>query len=357
MLIFRFMYFPQIDSFRFIAVFLVLVSHWMHDVAYVNALYLGPMGVEFFFAISGFLISLQLYDYYEKVNANRVSAARTLKTFFARRVLRIFPLYYFVLFILTALGIGTMREAFWWNVTYLSNFYFISTAQWAPAFSHFWSLSVEEHFYLAWPLLLIFVHRRWWPVLFLSLILCSVGFRYYYFNRSPGYFFYTFCHTIACLGMFMMGAIVAYCYKYQRAFFDRLFKPGLARYLMPVLFLALIAFWMLYPDPEAFNAIYRRFFLGFFYAYLIGVLVFGVRGIFGKLYDHSLLIRLGKLSYGIYLVHNFVPILLQDLLSEYELRLWILFIIYFILTVGVSYLLYLFVEQPIRRWNRYFTLD
>jgi peptidoglycan/LPS O-acetylase OafA/YrhL len=350
------MYFSQIDSFRFIAVFLVLVSHWMHDVAYVNALYLGPMGVEFFFAISGFLISLQLYDYYEKVRTNSVRRSHALKTFFARRVLRIFPLYYFVLFLLTAFDVGTLRQAFWWNVSYLSNFYFIKTEQWAPTFSHFWSLSVEEHFYLVWPLLLLFIPRRWWPGLFVTLIIVAVGFRYYYFYTTPGYFFYTYCHTIACLGLFMMGAILAYLYKYQRQRFDYFFGPGWLRYIMPILFVALVVYWILHPDPEAFNAIYRRSFLSVFYAYLIGTLVVGVRGVFGWVYNNSMLISLGKLSYGIYLIHNFIPVLLIDL-RDYGLRLWMLFIIYFIVTIILSYLLHRFVEQPMRRWNRYFTLE
>ena len=77
-----------------------------------------------------------------------------------RRFLRIFPLYYAVLFASFVIDLEPVRETIAWHVSYLSNFYFVKTQSWGGPISHFWSLDVEEQFYLFWPLVLLFVPSR-----------------------------------------------------------------------------------------------------------------------------------------------------------------------------------------------------
>jgi len=86
-------YFPQIDSFRFFAAFCVLTAHWLHHIPWVNHLKLGFIGVDFFFVISGFLISLKLYELREKVEEKKLSFGTVIKQFMVRRAFRIFPIY------------------------------------------------------------------------------------------------------------------------------------------------------------------------------------------------------------------------------------------------------------------------
>ena len=195
------MYFKQIDSFRFFAVLLVLISHWLHEVPYVEILRFGAFGVEFFFVLSGFLISLQLYRYKDLIDQKKEKIGNALYVFYIRRIIRILPLYYFVVLIATLLHKGEIRDAFLWNLSCVSNFYFIKIKYWTSTFSHFWSLSVEEHFYLFWPLLVFIFKRRFLPIAFVLIICWAVLFRYNSFTHTIEYF-RVYAHTISCLDLF-----------------------------------------------------------------------------------------------------------------------------------------------------------
>ena len=181
------MYFKQLDSLRFFAVLLVLFSHWLSGFPIVEKLRLGAIGVEIFFVISGFLISLQLYQYKNFIEARQTTFSKAIFVFYIRRVLRIFPLYYFILILATSINSGEIRTAAVWNFGYASNFYFIKVQHWTSTFSHFWSLSVEEHFYLAWPFLILLAGRSLLPYLFLVLCSLSVYFRYTSLVNNPNF--------------------------------------------------------------------------------------------------------------------------------------------------------------------------
>lgn len=118
-------WYPAIDGLRAIAVFLVLTEHW----AFFLVRDLPPLvrpgrfGVQLFFVISGFLITQiilkSVHDGQREPGAN----LRFLRSFYARRFLRIFPLYYAVLFIAVLLGVQEIRDRAAWHFTYTSNVY------------------------------------------------------------------------------------------------------------------------------------------------------------------------------------------------------------------------------------------
>lgn len=127
----------------------------------------GWVGVDLFFVLSGFLITGILLDTKDR------SAGNYLRGFYARRVLRIFPLYYGFLALLFLLlpalqqVIGeatadTLRSEQVWLWTYSVNILAAIRGDWqaTPLVGHFWSLSVEEHFYLVWPLLVYWTGPR-----------------------------------------------------------------------------------------------------------------------------------------------------------------------------------------------------
>ncbi len=118
-------YYKQIDTLRFFAALGVLVAHWLHFIPWIDRLKLGFIGVDLFFVISGFLISHQLLKLKDKTQHSKTSLVKALFSFLTRRSLRIFPLYYFVLILATIFNQGEIREAFVFNFTYTSNFYFI----------------------------------------------------------------------------------------------------------------------------------------------------------------------------------------------------------------------------------------
>jgi peptidoglycan/LPS O-acetylase OafA/YrhL len=160
---------PGLDGIRGMAILLVMAIHFLGDATpetamqrvVVKAASYGLLGVDLFFVLSGFLITGLLVDAKGK--------AHYFRNFYARRTLRIFPLYYLVLALLfVALprlwpltpALEQARSHQTWLWTYTANFYIASRASWALTYvSHFWSLAIEEHFYLFWPLI-VFLFRR-----------------------------------------------------------------------------------------------------------------------------------------------------------------------------------------------------
>ena len=171
-----------LDGLRGVAILLVLVDHLaralapgLNGPAAARLARCGWVGVDLFFVLSGFLITGILFDTRQ--------APGYFRNFYARRVLRIFPLYYGVVFATLVLipwlfahpGLGhllphggarlarsfeALRPHQLWLWLYGSNFtQSFRSIQW-QMLGHFWSLGVEEHFYLAWPLVVYFVAKR-----------------------------------------------------------------------------------------------------------------------------------------------------------------------------------------------------
>jgi peptidoglycan/LPS O-acetylase OafA/YrhL len=157
-----------LDGLRGLAILMVLMHHFVPYRAangavgkLVNGVMgLGWTGVDLFFVLSGFLITGILYD--------AKGTDRYFCTFYARRAIRIFPLYYafvfLAVFVLPELGLfpGSTAPASswpWW--VYLSNFRYAFDPHASQGWlQHFWSLAIEEHFYLAWPAVIFLCNRR-----------------------------------------------------------------------------------------------------------------------------------------------------------------------------------------------------
>jgi peptidoglycan/LPS O-acetylase OafA/YrhL len=160
---------PGLDGVRGLAILLVMAVHFVGDatartwgerLAAKLGNY-GVLGVDLFFVLSGFLITGLLLD--------SKGGPGYFRNFYARRTLRIFPLYYTVLALLflvlplvTALPapLEDARRHQGWLWSYTANFFIAAKGSWALTYvSHFWSLAIEEHFYLLWPLV-VFTFRR-----------------------------------------------------------------------------------------------------------------------------------------------------------------------------------------------------
>ncbi len=164
-----------INGVRGLAILLVFCVHLVSigylsvlDAAshfYIKLLWLGWTGVDLFFVLSGFLITGILVDTQASPNYFR--------SFYMRRILRIFPLYYLVV-LLGGLGFLLFRHTSSWHhfpdphtlvylLVYVQNFYGMP-----PSFGHFWSLALEEQFYLLWPLVVYLVRSR-------RALACTIG--------------------------------------------------------------------------------------------------------------------------------------------------------------------------------------
>ncbi len=169
-------HFPSLDGLRGLSIIAVV---WHHAAAKAypefHLAQRGEYGVALFFSISGFLITTLLIR--EKVQHGDIS----LRAFYARRALRIFPLYYAVLMLYVALVFLTERgtvvgDQFWQNLPYFASYtnnYFVGSGE-RVIFYFAWSLAAEEQFYLIWPFLEKRVRRNLCLGLLMVLIFLTI---------------------------------------------------------------------------------------------------------------------------------------------------------------------------------------
>lgn len=307
---------PALDGLRGIAILLVMFMHFTHQVHSENAaasfvlriLSWGGLGVDLFFVLSGFLITGILLDAKGKPGY--------FKNFYARRTLRIFPLYYgFVAIVVVALplilgklGVGDLQTTYsrkWWLITYTSNIYDTIHNEFISALcGHFWSLSVEEQFYIVWPFVMLLVPIRKLTLLCLSLlgvaIISRILLAAYGFELGARLF-----PTCRMDGM-LMGAWLA---GKLRLPYNLNRMHALANWGTGISFMALLAaLWFLGDYAFTSGSFYTIPFAAFFFGFLLlkSVLPLHVNPA-SSLLSASPLTFFGKYSYGLYVFH--VPLL------------------------------------------------
>lgn len=337
-------YYPQLDVLRVVAVILVLLQHYTNfDI--VGNMQGGRMGVQLFFVLSGFLITRILLFQRDQDFSN----FHKWKTFFIRRSLRIFPLYFFVIIFMVVIGSEQAKATFWWNFFYLSNVNMVIQDDWVGHMSHLWSLSVEEHFYLFWPILILFVtQKRLLPVI-LGVIVFSWGYRYALYLNDISYFDVSI-FTISCLDSLAIGGLLAYALINESSIWYRVFFQW--KWLFIPFFGAMIFCLLseeIIGDPyTAWNTAWLSVFSAMTFAYVI-VWAINTRLL---IMHWKPLIFLGKISYGIYLWHNFVPGWLEKVpfFGDSNNR----FFLYAIVLVTISYTSYKLIEEPINKLKKRF---
>ena len=359
-------YIPQLDGLRAFAVFLVLIWHWEPSDHVLNTLPTGLIGVNVFFVLSGFLITKILIKH--KFTDN---ISHTIKSFVIRRALRIFPIYYLVIFatlfspILSSEAIENHFEYFFF---YLSNIYFYLKQGWEGIASHLWTLAVEEQFYLFWPFLVLFVPVKKLPYLFYLTIAIGVVSRYtiYLYGDVIGAgkeMYYILTPT--CLDSFGLGALLSYLQ------FNHSSKNNYQSYLKyGAIFSSLIVFagfWVKVLEVGNSEVFFDRFFISLIALYLIMIASErGFRGVIGMVLNNKFVLYIGKISYGIYLFHPFTHSIYKQLhfyAVEYNLRIPILNIILFpdffaihvVIVLVVSMLSWEYFEKPINAIKHKFT--
>jgi peptidoglycan/LPS O-acetylase OafA/YrhL len=298
-----------LDGLRALAVMLVFLSHKAH----VEAIDAGKIGVWLFFLISGYLIMGELHRNRVRIEQRTARRDAVLYVFFVKRALRIFPVYYLLLIALTiAHALFYQRDVdlgLAWHYVFLSNFWIgIVHDGWPGSVSHFWSLAVEQQFYLIAPFALLFTRAS------RHLAICMV----------------MICAAAAAhLALYASGAIEPLVYAFSPWNFALLALGGAlaiggARVPMKgrlqagvwcVLALASLAACALArADCETCEAAQRAILPGLLdigLALSLGaVLLWLVRrqdSVLVALLEARPLAYLGTISYGFYLFHNLVP--------------------------------------------------
>ena len=364
---------PQLDGVRAVAVMLVLWYHFMPESARIpNGPPWGAMGVGLFFTLSGFLITRILLKCRLQIAAGTTGFWRSMKQFYVRRFLRIFPLYYAVLIILLVVNPTKFRHRAWWNFLYLTNvrFSYWPTQKPLEIERHLWSLSVEEQFYLVWPLLILVTPRK----LLAPLIVCTIALAPYW--RYTQYQMRLHIHEWmmpGCLDLLGIGALLAIfslpqfgLTRWRDGFVQLcgiiglpLFFTYVAQHLnitqtYPRGITATSFDWL----EAAGGATYPVTALAA--VWLIGMAAKGFRGPIGWFLTAAPVVYVGRISYGLYVIHMFVPHLLLWLAPSVYAKhgsTWWAFGTYVAISVGLASLSWYGFEAPINRLKRYFEYD
>ncbi len=351
-------YLPGLNGLRAIAAISVLLSH-VFSPTFGNweitpmSLYLFSDGVTLFFVISGFLITFLLLKELSKKNTIDIPK------FYMRRILRIWPLYYTVLGIAIIIAIvwntenEILNNRLWYYIFFAANIPFLS-ANGISFIVHYWSIGVEEQFYLFWPWL-VKIKRK---LLLIALVVLfgwlglKFGSYLLFTNKSVIYRFF----AVTRFHCMMIGAIGAILYYYENKWFNRIFSNKQI----------LILVWLLIGIAGLYvnfiPAIIRAEYIAILSLFLIMSQVNKrqkVLSLENKYFDY-----IGKISYGIYVIHPLVIFVVSKIyvylqlntLLPLVLQYVIIYSTVLVITIIISSISYSWLEKPFLKLKNRFTI-
>jgi peptidoglycan/LPS O-acetylase OafA/YrhL len=345
-------YQPELDGLRFYAFLGVFICHTLpFDGAFYRRFHLpvpwlwgaiaksGAAGVDLFFALSAFLITSILLR--EREETGGIS----LRRFYLRRILRIWPLYFLLIAVGIVLAHTMAKQSLPW---YYVAGYLLFVGNWVHAVfgrpesicSPLWTVSIEEQFYLIWPLLMKMLRRRGMIVAaivtFLLATVCRVGFMLA--GSSGGFIYYgsvSRCDSLA------LGILLA-------LFADRL--PRLTRRVRWLLLAGGLLGWVAssawlneQPGPVDIRMVLGRLIV----SVAAGAILYACLHSHSKLVRGEWVVRLGKISYGLYMLHlTGILIVLSLFHPVWGWQLLATKALGFVMTVILAMASYRWVESP-----------
>lgn len=306
-------YIKGLDTLRAFAVIFVIIYHWglplpdgpgKHFLQEIIPS--GEFGVTLFFVLSGFLITSILLA----ARTATKTKLRVIRNFIIRRSLRIFPIYYLTIFVLAWIGYPFIRENLDWLLSYTSNILVFRNHSW-NSFSHTWSLSVEEQYYVIWPWCIVFVAEKYLKYIFIAVLLIGLMAIVFVSKIHPDT--WGLLLTPACLAAFGIGGFYAWA---GRQSWSRERFMQVITLLMP-LAIGLHLYWSFSADGGHFNYL-SRVVDGIISIWLIHKTVTIRSGwIRTKILENSTLNKIGQISYGIYLYHYAIPWFYGRMVADY----------------------------------------
>jgi peptidoglycan/LPS O-acetylase OafA/YrhL len=327
-------FFPNLDGLRFICFLMVFLFHTYKTIfqnlkdtnhtAYSITRFLfgnGELGVNFFFVLSGFLITFLL------IKEKEVSGGIHLRNFYIRRILRIWPMFYLCIFIgfvvvpvlktLSGQPSNEIANPIYY-LLFANNFDYIHS--W-PSFPDalilivLWSVAVEEQFYLTWPVFLKFISKKFYPFLFSLVLLFTLIFRAFHLGSTDHDYAVLHFHTFSVIGDMAIGGLMAYFCSYKNHFLNFItnLKKG-AIILIYVVAVCLILF-RTYLLELPVTALFERLFISVAFGLIILEQNYSKNSFF-KFSNLKFISRLGLYTYGLYCLHFFVISLVNSGFSK-----------------------------------------
>jgi peptidoglycan/LPS O-acetylase OafA/YrhL len=325
-------YFPALDGLRALSLLLVIAGHVRTEVP-IKQYFSGGLGVGIFFVLSGFLITILL------LREELVVGAVSLGAFYIRRAFRILPPYFLTIAVYLLIGlVPTQHEL---RVKFLNGLpYFLTLRnEYVPkglavAFTHSWSLSVEEKFYFVWPILFFIVLRklRWrWAIVPFTIIPLFV---------SP-----TSSIPVAYFSL-LLGCCVAIALHALRGKQDQVLY-----FINRVPTIVAVIVWVL----SYFASLGGTFRVSFILATAALLPVLLLReSLLSRILGSKLCSYVGKRTYSMYLFHAFCLTLFEDkLIHPTTVARYIgVVVLTYLLSLGVASVVYVVLERPAVSWGR-----
>jgi len=361
-------YFKQLNGIRFIAVFLVLLDHWLVPILPIP---LGHLGVVIFFVLSGFLITRILFLNADEIKNTQSSAWPKIIRFIYRRSLRIFPIYFILLTVGLIFNISNFKVLWPWLISYTPNIYIMIKGQWLGTWDHLWSLAVEEQYYLIFPYFIFFINKNKYKRLFVLMICLGIFSRCIFYIIAPHdiiekYWMFSYVNPLSAIDCFGLGGILAYYYHYDYINFLKIAgKKKLLLITLTAVFISLLlSHYSNFTYDNLWFSILERSTAAVFAYFLIMTALLEKNNLLGKFLENKLIMYLGSISYGIYLYHNLVFnyyhlngntiwsflsnkfVFLNGLNSEF---IFLRFLLNFLLLISLASFSWFYIEKPINR--------
>jgi peptidoglycan/LPS O-acetylase OafA/YrhL len=343
-------YLPGLNGLRTIAALSVVVSHITiafpdFGLAYIGGWSFAAQGVTLFFTISGFLITYLLLLEKDK---QKISIGK----FYMRRVLRIWPLYYLYLIISIIWLIAYSQfdaKTVLYYIFFCANLPFIFGGS-LLLIAHLWSIGVEEQFYLLWPLFVKFTQKRMLLITFLIVIfLIALKFYARYILQNDLIKVFLDINRFECM---LIGALGAMLFFSRNKLFNSIMSH-ISMQLFAWALLILIAFGEINTPGPSEHILMSLITL---------VLIIGQINSRNKIIDldSKLFDFLGKISYGLYVIHPLIIFLFSKILSKFNINIYIKGLIIFpmiiFLTILLAHISYKYYERPFLRLKSGFTI-
>lgn len=299
----------QLDGLRALAMFGICWHHWVPTVWCFGLPF--EVGLYFFLVLTGYLITGSLLRTRDKREMTGTGWRwREWKDFQWRRGLRIVVPYYVALAVALVFMTPNLWQTLHWYVLYLTNIHIALLGEWPQGGSHFWSIAIQQQFYLYWPAVVWLVPRRYLALAMILFVVIAPLSRYYEHHFMPP-FIWPHKLSWCWFDYFGIGGLMALAVHRGVPLSSRLWK---------ILMVVGCGTYMILIFGPRFGLPPNR--IGPFYSTvlsigccgLIATASLGWNNFAGRLLETKLLQKVGLLSYGVYLYHNLAPIVLGKIM-------------------------------------------